>query len=559
MPRFTSMDGWSDYIKSMTAGQPAQGFPDGSRTPGTRGLRVGPPSALQTPVNPRVGVPTVAGPPAGPPALRPVGGLPSTTGRVIDITPPKAPRVPGAGIEGMGDFATGAANEIGAVGRGGGLKGLVRAAGGAVGRAGRAAFSGPGLVVQGLAVPAGMQADATAGANLRHGIGTADVQGASGNTYPRLFGASGTGLPEGSSVSAGAVSFSDQYAPLRSTLGLAPRTGVPVIGANQVYAPAGGAEASGATSAVPWEQSDAYRKMVKYTAGNNLPDAVPAAPAAPAEDPNGYAIVGGKRINYGDIGVRGKDAALAGAKNYSFSVGLPNTEPEVSQAYKDQVAKAVEANRLAGIAPSAEQRRLLGLSSMVTAQEMAAQAGWSPKGLNLARGQQLADQANTTALREQEVGVSRVNAEANLGLRRAESAQTPSKIRLNEAQAKYWGSRPEEAEAKVAAAEGKTAAVLSAAEQKVKQAAEGAELKAIQADPQAMAIYNSTGGNLQDYKDLQAIAAQKQWTYNARPKTKGFGPFKSTTPQGFLTADGQPINPDTIPTILQRYRAQRNS
>jgi hypothetical protein len=194
---------------------------------------------------------------------------------------------------------------------------------------------------------------------------------------------------------------------------------------------------------------------------------------------------------------------------------------------------------------------------MVTAQDMAAQAGWAPKGLNLARGQQLADQVNSTQLKQQEIGVSRMNAEANLGLHRAQMLELPAKTRLYDAQAKYYASRPEEAENKLSTMLSIATAKDATTQQKIKEAAEGAEVKSIMADPSAAAIYNSVGGNLQDYKDAQYIAAQKGLTY--QPKAKAGGLFKDAKPAGWYTAEGTYVPGDNVSQMIHRYRAKRNS
>ena len=267
------------------------GARNGVSVPGSAGLRpIGPtparafPLAPYQPPAPAPQAPSFRGKviPSGPtiemggrspvPALRPSGAVTGVAERgftmggssptYIDASARPAPsaapkqigyrpiRVPGAGIEGMGDYAPNQGAEMSRLPKGKlpGFRGILSKGAGVLKQGVKSLFSPVGVVTGALSAVANAQSDATAYDNLLMGTGTSNtVLGASGATYPRRFGASGSGLTPDQSVSTNAISY---------------RTRTPVVARDQIapdfaVASAAPAPVAGRTAARPSRNTEA--------------------------------------------------------------------------------------------------------------------------------------------------------------------------------------------------------------------------------------------------------------------------------------------------------------
>jgi hypothetical protein len=241
----------------------------GVSMPGSAGVRpIGPTPARAFPLAPYQAPPVNAAPapaayrgkviPSGPtiemggrspvPAVRPPAGAPAAAPRsavTLEPVAPSAPkqigyrpaastaRVPGPGVEGMGDFAANQGAEVSRLSRGKltGFRGVLNKGAGILKQGVKSLFSPVGLTIQGLSAVAGAQSDATAYDNLTFGVGTS----APGRFTPG----------EGQAFSTNAISYKDPYKPgFRQALGMTPRTGMPTIAKDQRPSPTGGASAA---------------------------------------------------------------------------------------------------------------------------------------------------------------------------------------------------------------------------------------------------------------------------------------------------------------------------
>lgn len=142
-------------------------------------------------------------------------------------------------------------------------------------------------------------------------------------------------------------------------------------------------------------------------------------------------------------------------------------------------------------------------------------------------------------------------------------AVTAADLGLKSAQAKealqrgsYFASRPEEIQGRIDAMAEKNAFSLQAAQEKIKQAQEGSELKTLAAgDPNFTAKFGALGGNLATYKAAEELAAAGGFEYKPKPFKTGVIGMRTTHPAGWYDADGNQVQMGSLAAALLAKRS----
>ena len=437
----------------------------------------------------------------------------------IGYNAPSAPRIPGAGIEGMGDFAPAAQG----VARGAG-KGLLRTVGGAAMRV----AAGPEALAAAVLTPiADAQSAATANSN-------GPVLGLSRGD--RIFGMTGGPRP-GEAFSTNAISYNN---PITG----APQAVTQSVNQSVPQMPGGAQAATGPTPVAPW---------VAHPEDWSHPETPTPAAAAPAGltfgGNVGYVGLGGeKKLHLEDLGV--DHSAQRTGYNGLFNGAVPGQPANsadlidniinrrdaggMTGQVQDDITKAQRVNAANGLGGGLQFKTaadFMNGNNMPASGQGAAFMLRHASALAAQHNQQMME-ASTIGQKQQELGLKGKELDINASRINAELPYYAAHANMANAQAKYYAARPEELESRYQTMRDIASQKDATMQQKI---AEAAQAPLNKADAEFYTtLAQQTGGALPPSQIPAAVA--QGFTTPVKPKTHWFSPNE---PGGLTNAAGQ--------------------